>query len=177
MESDKHSEEAVDAMALRPLLTPGKRHPELMGCKRNAMHHSPKYKIPRSAMPQAAQEHGNDEIGILADFPLPVASQRNIKVIAQPAGKRNMPPPPKFRNGSGLIRGIEIDIEMEAQQQGNADSHITVTGEVAINLQGIAINTHQILHPRIKSRIIKNTLYKVNADIVRYNRFLEAHSR
>ena len=124
-------------------------------------------------MPQAAQEHGNDEIGILADFPLPVASQRNIKVIAQPAGKRNMPPPPKFRNGSGLIRGIEIDIEMEAQQQGNADSHITVTGEVAINLQGIAINTHQILHPRIKSRIIKNTLYKVNADIVRYNRFLE----
>ena len=69
MESDKHSEEAVDAMALRPLLTPGKRHPELMGCKRNAMHHSPKYKIPRSAMPQAAQEHGNDEIGILADFP------------------------------------------------------------------------------------------------------------
>lgn len=85
MESDKHSEEAVDAMALRPLLTPGKRHPELMGCKRNAMHHSPKYKIPRSAMPQAAQEHGNDEIGILADFPLPVASQRNIKVIAQPA--------------------------------------------------------------------------------------------
>ena len=139
MESDKHSEEAVDAMALRPLLTPGKRHPELMGCKRNAMHHSPKYKIPRSAMPQAAQEHGNDEIGILADFPLPVASQRNIKVIAQPAGKRNMPPPPKFRNGSGLIRGIEIDIEMEAQQQGNADSHITVTGEVAINLQGIAI--------------------------------------
>ncbi len=84
--------------------------------------------------------------GILANFPLPVASQRNIKVIAQPAGKRNMPPPPKFRNGSG---------------------------EVAINLQGIAINTHQILHPRIKSRIIKNTLYKVNADIVRYNRFLE----
>ena len=69
MESDKHSEEAVDAMALRPLLTPGKRHPELMGCKRNAMHHSPKYKIPRSAMPQAAQEHGNDEIGILANFP------------------------------------------------------------------------------------------------------------
>ena len=173
MESDKHSEEAVDAMALRPLLTPGKRHPELMGCKRNAMHHSPKYKIPRSAMPQAAQEHGNDEIGILANFPLPVASQRNIKVIAQPAGKRNMPPPPKFRNGSGLIRRIEIDIEMEAQQQGNADSHITVTGEVAINLQGIAINTYQILHPRIKSRIIKNTLYKVNADIVRYNRFLE----
>mgnify|MGYP007098451509 FL=1 len=111
-------------------------------------------------MPQAAQEHGNDEIGILANFPLPVASQRNIKVIAQPAGKRNMPPPPKFRNGSGLIRGIEIDIEMEAQQQGNADSHITVTGEVAINLQGIAINTYQILHPRIKSRIIKNTLYK-----------------
>ena len=54
---------------------------------------------------------------------------------------------------------------MEAQQQGNADSHITVTGEVAINLQGIAINTYQILHPRIKSRIIKNTLYKVNADI------------
>lgn len=155
MESDKHSEEAVDAMALRPLLTPGKRHPELMGCKRNAMHHSPKYKIPRSAMPQAAQKHGNDEIGILANFPLPVASQRNIKVIAQPAGKRNMPPPPKFRNGSGLIRGIEIDIEMEAQQQGNADSHITVTGEVAINLQGIAINTYQILHPRIKSRIIK----------------------
>ena len=113
MESDKHSEEAADATALRPLLTPGKRHPELMGCKRNAVHHPPKDKIPRSAMPQATQEHGNDEIDILADFPLPVATQRDIKVIAQPAGKRNMPPPPEFRNGSGLIRRIKVDIEME----------------------------------------------------------------
>ncbi len=55
---------------------------------------------------------------------------------------------------------------MEAQQQGNADSHITVTGEVAINLQGIAIDPHQILHPRIESRIIKDTFYKIDADIV-----------
>lgn len=173
MESNKHPEEPANATAFRTFLMSGERHPALVGCKRNTVRHPPKDKIPRSSMPQATQEHGNDEIGVLADFPLPVASQRDIKIVAQPTGKRDVPPPPELRNGSGLIGRIEVDIEMETQQQGNANSHITVTGEVAINLQGIAIDTHQILHPRIKSRIIKDTLYEVDADIVRYDRFLE----
>ena len=115
MESDKHSEEAVDAMALRPLFTPGKRHPALMGCKRNAMHHSPKYKIPRSAMPQAAQEHGNDKVGILAYLALTVAAQGYIEIIAQPTGKRDMPTTPELRNGCRLIRRVEVYVEVEAQ--------------------------------------------------------------
>ena len=38
-------------------------------------------------MPQSAQEHGDDEIGILADFAFAVAAQRDIEIVAQPTGK------------------------------------------------------------------------------------------
>ena len=45
-----------------------------------------------------------------------------------------MPTSPKFGNGSRLIRGIKVHIEMKTQQERNADGYIAISGKVAINL-------------------------------------------
>lgn len=118
-------------------------------------------------------KHGDDEISVLPYLPLTVAAQGYIEVIAQPTGKRDMPAAPELRYGCRLIRRVEVHVEMKAQQQSNADSHIAISGEVAIDLKRIAVNTHEVFHARIQSRIIKDTLHKVDADIIRNNRFLE----
>lgn len=173
VERDYNAEEAADAMTALSLFPAGDAHPELMGCQRNTMQHPPKNKIPGCAMPQATQKHGDDEISVLPYLPLTVAAQGYIEVIAQPTGKRDMPAAPELRYGCRLIGRVEVHVEMKAQQQSNADSHIAISGEVAIDLKRIAVNTHEVFHARIQSRIIKDTLHKVDADIIRNNRFLE----
>ena len=55
---------------------------------------------------------------------------------------------------------------MEPQQQSDTDSHVTISGEVAVNLQSISVKPHQVLNSRIESGIVKDTLYKVDTDIV-----------
>ena len=173
MERDNDAEETADTMTAFAFLPAGNAHPELMGCQSNTMQHAPKDEIPGSPMPQTAQKHGDNKVGVLAYLTFTVAAQRDIEIIAQPTGKRNMPTTPKLCNGCRLIRRVEVHIKMEAQQQGNADSHIAVPGEVAIDLERIAVNAHKVFHARIQSRIIEDALHKVDADIVRDNRFLE----
>ena len=56
-----------------------------------------------------------------------------------------MPATPKVGDARAAIRCIEVDREMKSQQQRDADSHIAVTAEVAIDLHGIAIDAEKIL--------------------------------
>ena len=115
VERNDDAEEAADATTAFALLPSGNAHPELMDSQSNAMQHSPKHKIPGSPMPQAAQKHGNDKVGILAYLALTVAAQGYIEIIAQPTGKRDMPTTPELRNGCRLIRRIEVYVEVKAQ--------------------------------------------------------------
>ena len=70
VERNDDTEEAADATTAFALLPSGNAHPELMDSQSNAMQHAPKHKIPGSPMPQAAQKHGNDKVGILRILPL-----------------------------------------------------------------------------------------------------------
>ena len=54
-----------------------------------------------------------------------------------------MPPFPKFCDGGGLIRGKEIDVDVEAKPFCNADGDIGITREIAINNHRISINRKQ----------------------------------
>ena len=64
-------EEAVDAMALRPLLTPDVSVIQNLWAASATPCIIPQSTKIHERHTQAAQEHGNDEIG-MADFPLPV---------------------------------------------------------------------------------------------------------
>ncbi len=84
-----------------------------------------------------------------------------------------MPAMPEIGYTIGLIRRIEVNRESESQQQGKTYRHITIPRKVAINLQGITIDTHQIFQPRVQARIIKDTLYEIHTDIIGYDSLFE----
>ena len=77
-----------------------------------------------------------------------------------------MPAVPEVGHTIRLVRGIKVKRETESQQQSNTDSHVTVTREITVYLQGISVDTKQVFQSGIQSRIIEDTFYKVHADIV-----------
>ena len=166
VERDKYAEESTDTVTSLSFRVSDERHPSFMERQRNTMHHTPKHKVPRRAMPQSAQKHGDNEIDILPNLPFTVAAQRDIKIVPQPAGERDVPPTPELRYGSGLIGRVEVGVEMKSQQQGNADGHVAISREVAVDLQGIAVDAHQIFYTRVEGRIVEDALYEVDADII-----------
>ena len=72
------------------------------------MKQTPDYKSPGRAVPEAAEKHHDDQICPGADRTDLIAAERNIKVIAQECGKRDMPAPPEIGKPNGRVRKTEI---------------------------------------------------------------------
>ena len=104
---------------------------------------------------------------------LAVAAQRYVEVVTQPSAQRDVPAAPELSDGRALVGAIKVDVELESHQQGDADGHVAVAREVAVYLQGIAIDTQQVLQAAVERRIGKDTLDKVHADVVADDRLLE----
>jgi len=135
--------------------------PELVQGQRYAVQRSPKDEAHGRPVPQTAEQHGDEQVEIGADTPLAVAAQRDIEIIAQPRGERDVPPAPEFGDRGRFVGGVEVLRKAEAQQQGDADGHIRVTREVAIDLQGVAVNSHQAFEPGVEQRLVEDTIDEV----------------
>ena len=77
-----------------------------------------------------------------------------------------MPPPPKLGDTCALIRLIEIYSQPITEQQCHSDCHIAVAAEVAVNLHGITIHSHQVFEAGIKCGSIEHTVNKIDADVI-----------
>ena len=88
---------------------------EFMCGECDAMCPAPCHKVETCAMPQTAQEHRDDKIDILSQLAFAVAAQRDINVVANPSGERDVPAPPKVGDAHRAIRCVEVDGEMETQ--------------------------------------------------------------
>ena len=66
-------------------------------------------------MPETAQEHNDDEIDRGSRPSHPVAAERNVKVIAQKGGKRNVPASPKIGKANGRVWETEVILQMESE--------------------------------------------------------------
>ena len=96
---------------------------------------APDHEVPTRAVPQAAQQHGQHQIAIGLQRAVPVAAQRNVEIVAQPAGERHVPAMPEIGDAEGQIRAAEIHREMEAEQHRHADGHVGVAGKIEEDLQ------------------------------------------
>lgn len=123
--------------------------------KSHSMHRTPEHEFPCRTMPQTTDKHRKEVVEVGAEGAFAVAAKGDIKVIAKPRGERNVPATPEFGKASALIRGIEVDAETETHDQRQTDSHIRVTGEVAIYLHRITEDSHQRLHPGVELRIVE----------------------
>ena len=84
-----------------------------------------------------------------------------------------MPAVPEVGHTVRLIGRIEVDREAESQQKGDTDSHVTVSGEIAIDLQGISINAEKVFDTGIQARIVEDSFYEIDTDVVGNHSFLE----
>src|SRR6266567_7802973 len=91
-------------------------------------------KSPLRAVPQAAKCHCDDDIQCHAPSRSGVSTQRNIKIIAQPASERNVPAPPKIRDVRRKIRHSEVLRKLIPKRVTQANRHVAVPGKIAVEL-------------------------------------------
>lgn len=66
------------------------------------------------------------------------SAERNVKVVPEPSGERDVPPPSEFGDRAGDVRVVEVFQKVEPEHAAQANRHVGVTGEVEIDLQRVA---------------------------------------
>src|SRR5664280_1923521 len=104
----------------------------------DSVEQAPSDKRPRRPMPEAPEQHGDEDVD--RDLPLTtsVAAQRNVEVVPQPVGPRHVPSAPEILEGNGRIGAVEVLGKAESEQQGDPDGDVGVSTEVGVDLYGVA---------------------------------------
>src|SRR5262245_59235849 len=89
--------------------------------------------MPFGAMPKAAQEHRQRKIENSSRWPNPTAAQRNVDVIADPAGQRHMPSLPEIRDVLRDVGEPKVRRELQTEHASEPDGDVTVAAEVKKN--------------------------------------------
>src|SRR6185312_12634376 len=105
----------------------------------HAMQQSPDRERPGRAVPQTAQRERDHEVKIRPPAGT-LARQREVEIIAQPVGQRDVPAPPEIGDVFSTVGMIEIDGQLNAEQQGRAYRDIGVAGEIVVKLPRVAVD-------------------------------------
>ncbi len=73
-----------------------------------AMPCAPEHIGPVCAVPEAAEQHDEEQVQVGAKRALPVAAERNVEVVAQPGGEANMPALPELGDRLREVRHVEV---------------------------------------------------------------------
>ena len=124
-------------------------------------------------MPETAEEHDDDEIDRGARPADPVAAERNVEVVAQESGKRNVPAPPEIREADGRVGKAEIVLQMEAEAKGGADGAGGIAGEIEKDLSGKSDDAHPGVERDERSAVTKNSVGRAGEHGVGQDDFFE----
>src|SRR5712691_9361439 len=91
---------------------------------------TPNHKSPCRAVPETAEKHDDNQIDRGANRADLIAAERNVKVIAQERGKRNVPAPPEIGKADGRVGKTEIILQMKAEAKRRADRADGIAGEI-----------------------------------------------
>src|SRR3954470_5097929 len=100
------------------------------------MEQAPDDKRPGRAVPEAANEHHDHEVDHGAGRTEAVSAQRNVEVIAQESGERDVPPSPKIGEPNGRVGKAEVVLEVEPETERGADSADGIAREIKKDLAG-----------------------------------------
>src|SRR6476646_8174166 len=104
--------------------------------KIRSMKQAPDYKGPGRAMPEATEKHYDDQIGCGTVRAHLITSERNLQVVAQERGKRDMPASPKIGEPDGCVRKTEIVLQMKSKAERGADCACGIAGKIKKYLAG-----------------------------------------
>src|SRR5690606_37418766 len=66
------------------------------------------------AVPQTAQEHGEEQVAVSLESAATVAAQADVQVVPQPGGQADVPAPTELGDGLADVRLVEVLHEAEA---------------------------------------------------------------
>ncbi len=128
---------------------------------------SPGHERPRRAVPQPAEQHRDHHVPVRHERALPVTAERDVDVVAQPAGERHVPAPPEVLQRDRGVRRVEVLRELEAEQQRDADRDVRVAAEVGEDLHGVRVDADQHLERRVAVRRCKDLVHDVSRQVIR----------
>lgn len=137
-----------------------------------AVHGSPHHEAPRGAVPQAADEHGGEVVEIGAGRAAAVAAQGYVDIVAQPGGEGYVPAAPEVAEVAGFVGEVEVGGEGKAHDHGQADGHVGVAGEVAVDLHGVAYDAHKCLEAAVGAGGVEDEVV-VLGQVVGHDGFLD----
>ncbi len=140
--------------------------------KVHTMQPSPDNKCPICTVPEAADQKDDHQVGVPAPFGNAVATERDIKIILEPAGERYMPALPEFRNIFGKIGALKIIHEVIPHHLGCADSDIGISGKVTIDLESKKVGCHDQRNTCVILGAVINTINQ-HGEAVRNNHFFK----
>ena len=106
------------------------------------MQQTPREERPGNPVPQAAQHHGDRQVDVGHHLGAR-SGQGKVKVVAQPIGETQVPPPPEIGQVGGQVRAVEINRQTDAQQHAHATGNVGVAGEIEVQLQRISVDRNQ----------------------------------
>src|SRR6185369_8185939 len=104
-EGQEDARSAVNPVLGMPIKRSGHLPPTGLPGQKRAVEQSPQDEGPARAVPEAAQKERKQNIRQLTRRAAAIASERNVDIVAQEAGQRHVPAPPKLGNGVRAIGG------------------------------------------------------------------------
>ena len=123
--------------APRPGGIPAQTAPGMVDHEVEPVEAAPGDEVPARAVPQPAEEHRHREVQLPSEGTATVAAQRNVKIVAQKAREAHVPSSPELDDVAGLVGGVEVEGQDDAEELGEAGGHVRVAGEIEVDLQGV----------------------------------------
>src|SRR5436309_2137477 len=124
-------------------------------------------------MPETTEKHHYDQIRRGADRTDLIASERNIKVVAQECGKRDVPASPEIGKPNGRVRKTEIILQMKAKAERGADGACGITGKIKKYLAGECHDTQPGIQRDERTSVTKDAVGRTGKHRVGEHDFFE----
>src|ERR1700739_4661484 len=111
----------------------GAMTPPAGGGEHQTVEGPPNDKVQASAVPEAADKHGNKEIHVYAGDGNARTAKWDVYIVHQPGGEGDVPVPPEFRDVDLRIGPVEIFRDLDSEQPSRTDGYIRIGGKISVN--------------------------------------------
>ena len=92
------------------------------------------------------------QVAVREQAAAPVAAERDVDEVAQEARERHVPAPPEVAEAGRAVGAAEVLREDVAHQQREADRHVGVAREVAVDLRRVGVGGQRDVRARVRLR-------------------------
>src|SRR6266404_4590352 len=138
---------------------------------------TPNHKSPGRAVPEPAEEHDDNQIDRGANRADLIAAERNVKVISQECGKRDVPATPEVGKANGRVGKTEIVLEMKTEAKSRADGADGIAGEIEKYLAGEGHDAEPRIERNERTGVTKNAIGRTGQHRVGEHNFFKQAQR